>query len=128
MKEAPQVYGESKDYSFPGLGRGMAMLEFLARHPEGLKLVDISQKLELTNNAVFRIGPALVGMGYLRRDSKTKKFTLSRKLLGLGLSTVYECNVVECAMRLEGHVAEQVRWRTASSPRRTSARSSCGWT
>lgn len=85
------------DYSVPSLERGMAIMELLARHPEGLSLVEIAQGLELTNNSIFRTGQALVQMGYLRRDAETKRFTLSRKLLGLGLSTVHECNIVERA-------------------------------
>lgn len=85
------------DYSVPSLERGMAIMELLARHPESLGLVEIAQNLGLTYNSIFRTGQALVRMGYLRRDKATKKFSLSRKLLGLGLSTIHECNIVECA-------------------------------
>lgn len=101
MKESTQLQereqAQELDYSVPSLERGMAILELLAHHPEGLGLVEIAQKLDLSHNSIFRTGQALVGMGYLRRNKATKKFTLTRKLLGLGLSTVHECNIVECA-------------------------------
>jgi len=109
VKSAAQVPERDLDYSVPSLERGMAIMELLARHPEGLGLVEIAQRLDLTNNAVFRTGQALVGMGYLRRDPKTKKFTLSRKLLSLGLSTVHECNIVECAYGALRQLRNQVK-------------------
>lgn len=90
----------AKDYSVPSLDRGMAILELLARYPDGLGLVEIAAALDLPHNAVFRIGNALVQSGYLVRDPQTKKFGLSRKLLTVGLGAVHERNVVECSFDL----------------------------
>lgn len=109
MKELDQVQEQEVDYSVPSLERGMAILELLARHPEGLGLVEIAQKLDLSHNSIFRTGQALVGMGYLRRNKTTKKFTLTRKLLGLGLSTVHECNIVERAYDSMRQLRNQVK-------------------
>jgi DNA-binding IclR family transcriptional regulator len=91
---------QTTDYSVPSLERGMAILELLARHPEGLGLVEIATALSLPHNAVFRIGNALVQQGYLVRAPQSKKFVLSRKLLTVGLGAVHERNVVECAFDL----------------------------
>jgi DNA-binding IclR family transcriptional regulator len=89
-----------KDYSVPSLDRGMAILELLARYPEGLGLVEIAAALDLPHNAVFRIGNALVQREYLARNPQTKKFILTRKLLTVGLGAVHERNVVECSVDL----------------------------
>lgn len=89
-----------KDYSVPSLERGMAILELLARSPEGLGLVEIAEALDLPHNAVFRIGNALVQQGYLMREKQSKKFGLSRKLLTVGLGAVHEQNIVECSFDL----------------------------
>lgn len=86
-----------RDYSVPSLERGMAVLELLARYPDGLGLVEIAAALELPHNAVFRIGSALVQSGYLVREPQSKKFGLTRKLLTIGLGAVHEQNVVECS-------------------------------
>jgi len=83
------------DYSVPSLERAMAMIELLTQHPEGLGLVAIARELGVPKNSVFRIGQALVAMGYLHRDSEGKRYTVSRKLLILGLRTVHEVNIVE---------------------------------
>jgi DNA-binding IclR family transcriptional regulator len=87
----------AKDYSVPSLERGMAILELLVRYSDGLGLVEIAAALGLPHNAVFRVGNALVQMGYLVRDKQSKKFVLSRKLLTVGLGAVHERNVVECS-------------------------------
>jgi len=82
-------------YHVPNLERGMAIMEFLARHPDGLSMAEIAQSLELPENSVFRITMTLANLGYLLRDPKTKRFTLSRKLLALGYAAVSEHSLVE---------------------------------
>lgn len=98
-----------RDYSVPSLERGMAVLELLSRSPGGLGLVEVAEALDLPHNAVFRIGNALVQQGYLLRDRDTKKFTLSRKLLAVGMGAVHESNIVECAFDLLRAMRNELR-------------------
>jgi len=90
-----QTRSPGADYSVPSLERAMAIIELLTKHPRGLGLVAIARELDLPKNSVFRIGQALVAMGYLHRDREGKRFLVSRKLLVLGLRTVHEVNIVE---------------------------------
>jgi DNA-binding IclR family transcriptional regulator len=99
----------AEDYRVPSLDRAMAIFELLAAHPDGLGLADIAATLKLPNNAVFRIGGALVQKGYLLRDEQTKRFTLSRKLLAVGLGAVHEQNIVECAFDLLRGMRNELR-------------------
>ena len=82
-------------YQVPNLTRGMAILELLARHPEGLSMVEIARSMDLPNNSVFRIATTLTDLGYLHRDPSTKAFSLTRKLLALGYKSISENSLVE---------------------------------
>lgn len=86
-----------RDFSVPSLERGMGVMELLAGHREGMGLVEIATALGVPTNSVFRIALALEQMGYLARDGESKKFTLSRKMLVVGLGAVHERGVLECA-------------------------------
>jgi len=102
-----------KDYSVPSLDRGMAILELLAGEPDGLGLVEIAASLDLPHNAVFRIGSALVQRGYLLRDEQTKKFSLSRKMLAVGLGAIHERNIVESSLDTLRAMRNELRESTA---------------
>ncbi|MDX1565016.1 MAG: IclR family transcriptional regulator, partial [Phycisphaeraceae bacterium] len=66
-------------------------------HPEGLSQSEIVERLELPKNSVFRITMTLLGRGYLDRDEATKRFTPTRKMIGLGCSAMGDRSLVEKA-------------------------------
>jgi len=74
------------------------VLELLANCPEGLPLVEMAGKLKIPANSVFRIALTLERLGYIARNEKTRKYTLTRRLLSVGCTTVHESNIVEVAM------------------------------
>lgn len=86
-----------RDFSVPSLERGMGVLELLAGHREGMGLVEIATALGVPANSIFRIASALEQMGYLARDGESKKFTLGRKMLVVGLGAVHERGILECS-------------------------------
>ena len=97
-----------RGFSVPSLTRGMAVMELLAKHAGGLGLVEIAEALGIPNNAVFRIASALVELGYLHRDDRSRKFSLGSKLLTLGLNTVHEVNIVERSNELMRRFRDEV--------------------
>ncbi|MCC6354043.1 MAG: IclR family transcriptional regulator [Verrucomicrobiae bacterium] len=88
---------EVRDFSVPSLERGMGVLELLAGHREGMGLVEIATAMGVPANSMFRIASALEQMGYLSRDGASKKFTLGRKMLVVGLGAVHERGILECS-------------------------------
>lgn len=85
-------------YHVPSLVRALSILELLARHVDGLSMIQIAGELGFPNNSVFRITSTLFDHGYLNRDEKSKRFTLSRKFLALGYASISEKNVVEMSI------------------------------
>jgi DNA-binding IclR family transcriptional regulator len=82
--EAEILAHPTTDPQVPALERGLAVLELLARSPTGRTLADITTALSLPAASAFRIASALEQLGYLQRDSVSKTFTLTKKLLLLG--------------------------------------------
>jgi DNA-binding IclR family transcriptional regulator len=92
----------------PALDRALSILELLAQHPDGMRMREIAEKLELPANSVFRITATLEDRGYLLREGEDMRYTLSRKLLSLGYAAIGEDKLVEHAL----DVMQQLRDET----------------
>ena len=73
---------ESASGLVPALDRSLDMLEMLSREASGLTLSELSTRLDIPKNAVFRITQTLLARGYLRRDERLA-FHLTQQLLRL---------------------------------------------
>lgn len=87
--------GTDEAIGAPSLQRGLAVLELLCRHPEGLRASDIAHCLEAPLNSTGRILKTLIDEGFLQRDAKNRSYKLTRKLLTLGSPAVGERLLVE---------------------------------
>lgn len=85
-------------YSVPNLERGLLIIELLATKTKGLTLSEIIQSLSLSKSSAFRIVNTLIYKNYLQKNETTKKITLSRKLLTLGISSMNEQSLVEMSI------------------------------
>ena len=70
-------------YEVPGLARGLSVLELLSREP-GLGLSELSDRLDIPANTVYRIAKTLEGRGYLNRDPGSKGYRLTPLLFAIG--------------------------------------------
>ncbi|WP_152285425.1 IclR family transcriptional regulator [Flavicella marina] len=90
---------ESKStYNVPNLERGLLIIELLAEHTQGLTLSEIIEKLNISKTSAFRITSTLIFKNYLQKNESTKKITLSRKILTLGISSINEQSIVEMSI------------------------------
>ena len=85
-------------FQVPALARALTILELLATHPDGMRMREIAEKLELPANSVFRITGLLEERGYLHREGEDMRYTLSRKLLSLGYAAIGEDKLIEHAL------------------------------
>ena len=93
--KAPKPTPPESDSQVPALDRALSILELLARHPEGMRMREIAEQLELPANSVFRITATLEDRGYLLREGEDMRYTLSRKLLSLGYAAIGEDKLIE---------------------------------
>ncbi|WP_139955885.1 IclR family transcriptional regulator [Flavicella sediminum] len=85
-------------YNVPNLERGLQIIELLALHTKGLTLTEIIQMLSISKSSAFRITSTLIFKNYLQKNETTKKITLSRKMLTLGISSMNEQSIVELSI------------------------------
>lgn len=85
-------------YNVPNLERGLMIIELLATRKDGLTLSEIIENLSITKTSAFRIVNTLVFKNYLQKNESTKKITLSRKMLSLGLSAMNEQSIAEVSI------------------------------
>ncbi|WP_298537472.1 IclR family transcriptional regulator [uncultured Algibacter sp.] len=86
------------NYNVPNLERGLLIIELLAKHKTGLTLTEIIEMLSISKSSVFRIVSTLIFKNYLQKNETTKKITLSRKMLTLGISSMNEQSIVESSI------------------------------
>lgn len=95
MKPPKNAAVASESYQVPALDRAFTILELLAEHPDGMRMREIAEKLDLPANSVFRITGVMEERGYLLRDGNDMRYRLSRKLLSLGYKAIGEDKLIE---------------------------------
>jgi DNA-binding IclR family transcriptional regulator len=86
---------ESNKYHVPNLERALTILEHMAGLSQAVSMAELAKTLGYPNNSVFRIVSTLEDKGYLRRDSASKEYTLSPKMLSLGYQAFDESTLIE---------------------------------
>ena len=79
------------------LGRAFAIIEEIARHREGIGLVDLSKRVGLHNSTTFHLAKTLVALGYVRQERETKRYRIGRPLFALAASCLDEIEMVNVA-------------------------------
>lgn len=100
---------ELAEFKMTNLERGLAILELLKEHPDGLGTSEIGRKLELPKNFVFRATSVLHSLGYIDRNADSKTFTLSRKLLSMGYHVLKHTSLIEIAMPLMKELRNELK-------------------
>lgn len=86
------------NFQVPALERGLEILETLRHHSEGLGINEAARELDIPVNSAFRILNTLLQFGYVQRDAKSKKFTLSTKLFSIACDHASETTLIEAAL------------------------------
>lgn len=85
-------------YQVPALERGLAVLEYLAEHPEGKTQGELAEILKCPVASLFRMMLCLEQQKYVARDPKTKVFRLTSRMLSIGQRAVCELDLVGTAL------------------------------
>jgi IclR family acetate operon transcriptional repressor len=95
------------------LDRGFKLLEYLSTHTEGSALSRLSSELDMPLSATHRLLTELIRLGYVRQDQSHGDYTLSIKLVAMGLSFLSASGITDVAQplldRLAADAGELVR-------------------
>lgn len=88
------------------LDRGFAVLEHLARYPEGSPLSLVATELDLPLSACHRLLADLQRLGYVRQARKQGDYLLTTKVVSLGLGFLSDAGIVNVAEPLLERLAQ----------------------
>lgn len=80
------------------LQRGLAVLGMVAARPDGATLREITDELDVPGASALRIVRTLVELGYLSREERTKRYSLTNRFLLLGQPRTPSRGFSECAI------------------------------
>lgn len=89
------------------LERSFKVLEYLAAHPQGKALSTLASELEMPLSATHRLLAELVRCGYVRQDQSHGDYTLTIKLVSLGLGFLSSSGIVDVAQPLLDRLAAE---------------------
>ena len=89
------------------LQRSFNVLETLAAHPEGCSLSFVSTELGIPLSVTHRLLAELAEYGYVRQERDHGDYTLTVKLISLGLSFLSNSGVVDVAQPLLDSLAQE---------------------
>jgi IclR family acetate operon transcriptional repressor len=89
-----------------GLERGLAVLEYLIQHPQGLPLTVIASELEMPHSACHRLLADLQRCGYVRQARKQGDYVLTTKVVSMGLGFLSSAGIVDIAEPLLERLAQ----------------------
>lgn len=89
------------------LDRGLALLEHLAAHPDGVPLASLAAELDMPLSACHRLLAALQARGYVRQVRAQGDYLLTTKLASLGLGYLSGAGIVDIAEPLLERLAQR---------------------
>lgn len=96
-RKRAQASVRDSGFSTPSLDRALGVLECLGRHPQGLGLSELAEKMGLSVNFVYRVTQSLTAHGYVTRDA-AKRFRVGARLLTLCQPVVDDIPLTEAVM------------------------------
>lgn len=95
------------NFSVSSIERGLAILELLVDHDEGLQISAIAQRLALPLSATHRLLQALVNAHYVRQEALSERYVPTLKLGAMGLRLFSGTSVTEVAQPILDDLARQ---------------------
>jgi len=89
------------------LERSLAVLETLAAHPEGCPLSTLAAAANMPVSAAHRLLVDLGRTGYVRQSREHGEYTLTIKLVALGLGFLSRSGIVDVAQPLLDSLAQE---------------------
>ena len=68
-------------YRVPGLERGLRVIEYLNDHPDGMSMGELSSRLGIPTNSIYRILATLERGNYVQKRENSSHFSLDLNFL-----------------------------------------------
>jgi DNA-binding IclR family transcriptional regulator len=106
------VRREKSNYIIQSVAHSLDVLEQFSGEAEELGVTELSKRLKLHKNNVFRLLATLESRGYIEQNRATENYRLGIRCLQLGQSYVQHMGVLRQARPILGELARQARETT----------------
>jgi DNA-binding IclR family transcriptional regulator len=89
------------------LERAFAILEHVARYPEGISLADLARHVGLHNSTAFHIVRTMVSLGYVDQNNDTKRYLIGRNVFALAAGARKEIDLANLARPVLEELAQK---------------------
>ena len=103
------VRREKTNYVIQSVSHALDVLEQFTGEPDELGVTDLSKRLKLHKNNVFRLLATLEARGYIEQNKATENYRLSIGCLRLGQRFVTQMGLLRQARPVMSHVAKSSR-------------------
>lgn len=88
------------------LERTLGLLDLLSRHAEGLELAVIAERLNMPRSGAHRLLNELIQHGYVRQRREHGDYSLTTRLVSMGLTYLSHTGIVDIAQPLLDQLAQ----------------------
>jgi DNA-binding IclR family transcriptional regulator len=85
-------------YRVPGLERGLRVIEYLNDHPDGMSMGELSSRLGIPTNSIYRILATLERGNYVQKRENSSHYFLGSKLLSMSAPVTGVPSFVESSL------------------------------
>lgn len=87
--------GDSLADTVQSIDRAMQLLEVLSQHVEGVGLLELSERVNLSKSTVHRLLSTLISNGYVKQHEGTGRYHLTMKMFILGSRPIEKLDVLK---------------------------------
>lgn len=106
-RNAPPHDDKGSPTGVQSLARAFAILEEIGRASSGIGLAKLSKAVELHNSTTFHLVKTMVQLGYVHKDSETKRYRLGRPLFFLAAAALNEVETNRIAAPILVELADE---------------------
>lgn len=90
--------------------RAARIITTLAEHPYPMGIVELAERVQLSPGSVHRLLATLIGIGWVEQNTRTSKYRLSTRVLGIGTTGLITNPVIQHGKAYLARLAEYTAW------------------
>lgn len=90
------------------LGRGLAMLELLGNHPEGLALFELAERLNLPRSTAFNLARTLTDLDYAWFNAENNRYSLGLRMFEVGSAAINRIDIMSVIRSCMTEIYQQI--------------------
>jgi len=87
LQQAAEDDDDRRPASVQSIGRAFAILEEVARNPDGIGLAELSKRVGLHNSTTFHLVKSMLALGYIRQPKDDKRYRVGRNVFTLAANS-----------------------------------------